>query len=211
MYLIQQFLTLVNPFTKHYLINTVHVRYIYCVFCNKNADNVLKPGKPPIKHLDKPTGNNNVTITKTRVCGNVLCCRYRRMRQQSLHEWSNVYWRCELVHLWLRRWLHGNWLRDRFVLNTDVNSFTVLFDDVQKQLVEAHCPHDIMLYLSNLILGDYRDMWINLHDYRLYAASCPRLQSDSVIFKICELDEGLHCLYVAKYLKNPCEFSHNQI
>ena len=42
------------------------------------------------------------------------------MQQQSLFEWSNLYWRCELVHLWLCRWLHRNTLRDRFVLNNDV-------------------------------------------------------------------------------------------
>jgi len=53
--------------------------------------------------------------------GNVFCRRYRRMQQQSLFEWSNVYWRCERVHLWLCRWLHRNALRDRFVLDNNVN------------------------------------------------------------------------------------------
>jgi len=38
------------------------------------------------------------------------------MQQQSLYEWSNVYWRCERVHLWLCRWLHGNALRDRYII-----------------------------------------------------------------------------------------------
>ena len=51
----------------------------------------------------------------------VFCRRYWWMQQQSLFEWSNVYWRCELVHLWLCRWLHRNTLRDRFVLDNDVN------------------------------------------------------------------------------------------
>ena len=51
----------------------------------------------------------------------VFCRRYWWMQQQSLFEWSNVYGRCELVHLWLCRWLHRNTLRDRFVLDNDVN------------------------------------------------------------------------------------------
>ena len=53
--------------------------------------------------------------------GNVFCRRYRRMQQQSLFERSNVYWRCQLVHLCLCRWLHRNALRDRFVFDDKVN------------------------------------------------------------------------------------------
>ena len=44
------------------------------------------------------------------------------MRQQSLWKWSNVHWRCQLVHVSLCRRLHGNELRVWWVFEKDDDS-----------------------------------------------------------------------------------------
>jgi len=46
---------------------------------------------------------------------NVLMTRCKRMRQQSVHEWSRVYWPNRYVRVHVCAWLHWGQLRDRWV------------------------------------------------------------------------------------------------
>ena len=58
----------------------------------------------------------------------------------------------------------------------------MLFDAVQKQRFELHCPPNIMIYLPQSILG--KCVQIILHDYIFYSAACPRLQRYGMILAI---------------------------
>ena len=93
-------------------------------------------------------------------------CRHRRMQQQSMHEWSNLYWRCQFVHMCLRRGLHWNTLRDRwefgigkhfdnlspFFLTMCPSHFIrllTIFPTIQA-LVPTSCIRSFILLFSNL-------------------------------------------------------------